>query len=349
MDVEYGYEKQQLLEMAFDPKMVDLALKRSTVKTLEGFIEWIEKNQDVAVEQLEKEASNPNAMTEEKQTANPEGEPISSMVNDEFNGILQSMGYSKFVSEKALFFTQSKSVEAAQEWIDEHKNDPDFEEELRMVKQEEGPKMSKEEAIKAAKELQATLRAKRKAEEEKNERERERNRIESTKALAQAKKEAEEAQYKRDIEELKRQKKKDEEDKKKILEQLQRDKEERFGKKFAGSAPVEKKQTPIEKIDVAIKQMRILYPTHSYPDTMKNCLATIVKVIENCVKNPTEEKFRKINKENAAFKARVGDVVGGLFILESIGFQDKDGFLVCDTVDSALFEEAASKIRPNAV
>ena len=231
MDIEYGYEKQQLTEMAFDPKLIDLAIQKAPVKTLEGFIEWIEQNQD-AVNQQQATGSDPNAMQEEKQTANPEGEAISEHVNQEFNAILQSMGYSKFVAEKALFFTQSASVEAAQEWIEQHKTDPDFEEELRIVKQEENrPKMTKEEAIQAAKELQAQLRAKRKAEEEKLEREREKQRIESTKALAQAKREAEEAQLKRDIEELKRQKKKDEEDKRKILEQLQRDKEERFGKK----------------------------------------------------------------------------------------------------------------------
>ena len=231
MDIEYGYEKQQLTEMAFDPKLIDLAIQKAPVKTLEGFIEWIEQNQD-AVNQQQATGSDPNAMQEEKQTANPEGEAISEHVNQEFNAILQSMGYSKFVAEKALFFTQSASVEAAQEWIEQHKTDPDFEEELRIVKQEDNrPKMTKEEAIQAAKELQAQLRAKRKAEEEKLEREREKQRIESTKALAQAKREAEEAQLKRDIEELKRQKKKDEEDKRKILEQLQRDKEERFGKK----------------------------------------------------------------------------------------------------------------------
>ena len=114
--------------------------------------------------------------------------------------------------------------------------------------------------------------------------------------------------------------------------------------------------------------MKIVYPSHNYPDTIKNCLGTILKVIgkmricyarvnvfvlmglENCLKNPTEEKFRKINKENPAFKARVGDIVGGIFILEALGFQvNSEGFLVLDSVDNKLFEEAAAKIKPHAV
>lgn len=45
------------------------------------------------------------------------------------------MGFSKNVSEKALFFTLSKggTTEKALEWIDQHADDPDFEEELKIV------------------------------------------------------------------------------------------------------------------------------------------------------------------------------------------------------------------------
>ena len=43
--------------------------------------------------------------------------------------------YSKNVSEKALLMTQNVGKDKALEWIEQHKNDPDFEEELRMMSQ----------------------------------------------------------------------------------------------------------------------------------------------------------------------------------------------------------------------
>lgn len=43
------------------------------------------------------------------------------------------MRHSKNVSEKALLFTENKTVEDALKWIEEHKGEADFEEELRMM------------------------------------------------------------------------------------------------------------------------------------------------------------------------------------------------------------------------
>lgn len=41
------------------------------------------------------------------------------------------MGNTKIVAEKALFMTQNKkTIEAALDWIDEHRDDEDFNEEL---------------------------------------------------------------------------------------------------------------------------------------------------------------------------------------------------------------------------
>jgi hypothetical protein len=48
----------------------------------------------------------------------------------------------------------------------------------------------------------------------------------------------------------------------------------------------------------------------------------------NILKNPNETKFQKINLSNENFKNRVGDVIGGIFILNTCGFQEEDGFLV---------------------
>jgi uncharacterized UBP type Zn finger protein len=37
-----------------------------------------------------------------------------------------SEGYSKNVAEKSLLLTKNKGIEGAKEWIEEHKDDPDF-------------------------------------------------------------------------------------------------------------------------------------------------------------------------------------------------------------------------------
>lgn len=45
------------------------------------------------------------------------------------------MGFTKIVAEKALFLTQDKgsTTDTALEWIDQHMDDPDFNEELKII------------------------------------------------------------------------------------------------------------------------------------------------------------------------------------------------------------------------
>lgn len=91
---------------------------------------------------------------------------------------LVEMGFGKDASEKALFMTQSsgQSVETALEWINQHQEDPDFNEPLLIVGQEgEGElkkeyqgNLSKEERIRIAEEKIKAARARRAEEEVKN-------------------------------------------------------------------------------------------------------------------------------------------------------------------------------------
>ena len=43
------------------------------------------------------------------------------------------MGFSKIVAEKSLFMVQGGGIPKAMEWIDNHREDADFEEELFIV------------------------------------------------------------------------------------------------------------------------------------------------------------------------------------------------------------------------
>ena len=97
------------------------------------------------------------------------------------------MGFGQHASEKALFMTMSKgqSVENALEWLGEHSEDPDFNEQLFMVgkegegdlKKEYAGNLSKEERIKIAEEKIMAARKKRENEKKVNEFEMEKMRI----------------------------------------------------------------------------------------------------------------------------------------------------------------------------
>eukprot|EP01016_Furgasonia_blochmanni_P024464 TRINITY_DN2637_c0_g1_i3.p1 TRINITY_DN2637_c0_g1~~TRINITY_DN2637_c0_g1_i3.p1 ORF type:complete len:337 (+),score=112.60 TRINITY_DN2637_c0_g1_i3:389-1399(+) len=263
-----------------------------------------------------------------------DGESISSHVNQEMVAILLSMGYSKNVAEKALFFVQSASVEKAQEWIDQNKNEPDFEEELRIVKQaDDAPKLTPEEAAQKARELQQLLRQKRLEREKEEELERERSRIKGGKELTEARRAMEEQQKKRDAEFRAKEKREDELAKQRMLEQLERDREERFGKKAVKTA-VHAAKPPKEQCDFIIKQMKTVYPVTMYPQQLKTCFTTIKIYLENILKNPGEEKFKKINLSNENFKKRIGDWIGGTNLLTAAGFQEENGFLLMHEINT---------------
>lgn len=106
------------------------------------------------------------------------------------------MGFGQHASEKALFMTMSKgqSVENALEWLGEHSEDPDFNEQLFMVgkegagelKKEYGGGLSKEERIRIAEEKIKAARIKREEEKKTNDFDMERSRILGQKMATQA-------------------------------------------------------------------------------------------------------------------------------------------------------------------
>jgi uncharacterized UBP type Zn finger protein len=113
----------------------------------------------------------------------PQGKSITEYVKADIVTQLIEMGFSKAVSEKACFFTQS-ILEKALEWIEEHQKDPDFEEELRIVGEEENkPKMTDEEIKQKAKELQELARKRYIQKQKELEEEQERNRIRQSKFI----------------------------------------------------------------------------------------------------------------------------------------------------------------------
>ena len=272
----------------------------------------------------------------------PETESISKYINLEVAKQLQEMGYSKNVSEKACLFSGS-ILDKALDWIGEHINDPDFEEEAKIMKQE-GPQQSTlapEEAKAKARELQEKMRKIHLQKQKELEEEQERNRIRTVKEMAKAKKLAEENEMRLFVERQKREKMEAEIERKKMLEQLARDKEERFGKKFDPytQESVKKEYTKEENVQYYLRSIKTLYPPFRAKETLKNCYSTIKVVLANILKNMSEDKFKKIKLTNPNVQERIVNVQLAVKTLNELGFVEEGEFLVVKNVDKDLFEK----------
>jgi hypothetical protein len=329
-----------LLDMGFTQEQITVALKHSQNKSLDGLVTWITDHPD-----LEEFAGKEPATGMQEEAPAQQGKPISGLVNQELAAGLEGMGYSKNVREKALLMTGNGSVEAALEWIENNKNAADFEEEMLMIQDESKPKLSAEEAAERAKELQVRMREQRKKKDAEEELERERNRIAGGKAMADAKRIMDEQQKKRDLEVYMKEKKEDAVAHDKILEQLEKDRRDRFGDKYVPLSQVSKEKPAIEQVQFGINQMRKVYPPFTYGDQLKVCWNTIKTVLGNILKNPDEPKFQTINLGNPNFKARVVDIVGGTYLLQQCGFVEENGHLVLKKKDPKLFQDAIALLE----
>ena len=68
------------------------------------------------------------------------------------------------------------------------------------------------------------------------------------------------------------------------------------------------------------------------------------RILDNFLKDPSNEKFSKINLSNNAYVTRVGNVIGGNVILKEAGFVEEDGFLTMKSSDLARIAEFVANI-----
>ena len=252
---------------------------------------------------------------------------------------LQEMGFSKNVSEKACLFTQS-NLERAVDWISEHQGDPDFEEPAQIeVSMEQKPKMSKEEAAIKAKELQQKMRKMHEEKQKEMDREHERLRIQNAKEMAKAREAEKERQAKFFVEKKKKREKEDAEHRRQVLEQLERDKAERLGKKYVPPEQKQKVYTKEENIQFLIKSIKTVYNPFRAGDTMKICFKTMKIMLNNIIKNPNEDKFKVIKLSNPNVHERVGKISIAIKIFEQLGFVKEDEIMTISNVDTDLFNK----------
>lgn len=96
-----------------------------------------------------------------------------------------------------------------------------------------------------------------------------------------------------------------------------------------------------------IKTVCTLYTEARAPGVATTCLKTCLTLINNAVKDPTNEKFLKVNLDNNAIKQRIATINGGLNILKGAGFENSDegNFLVLKTYDQKVLLEAAKQLQ----
>jgi len=91
-------------------------------------------------------------------------------------------------------------------------------------------------------------------------------------------------------------------DKARMREILERDKRERFGGTAAEyqAAEAAKVKSPAELVENGIKTVETLYTELRAPGVAKTCLKTVHTFIKNVQSDPSNEKFKRVNLENAA-------------------------------------------------
>ena len=276
-----------------------------------------------------------------QEEAKKETKSILEFIKPEVATQLQEMGFSKNVSEKACLFTNS-NIEQAIEWISQHQQDPDFEEPAQIeVSADQQPKvqMSKEEAAIKAKELQEKMRKIHEEKQKEIDREHEKMRIQNAKEMAKAREAEKERQAKIFVEQKKRREKEDAEHRRQVLEQLERDKAERLGKKYVPPEQKQKVYSKEENIQYFIKTIKTVYNPFRSGDTLKNCFKTLKVLLSNVVKNPNEDKFKHIKLSNPNIHERIGKISIALKLLEELGFVNNDELMTVTNVDIDLFNK----------
>jgi len=291
---------------------------------------------------------------------------------------LGEMGFEANRATRALYATGTSSIEQAVNWIVEHEGDADLD--LPLLVPKGGapkPKLSKEEAKQQAAELLRKAKLKREKEEREAEKLREQERVRSGKELAEAKRKEDEQERKRILEWRKREKAEEAKAKARIQEKLEEDRkarrlaqglpEEYTEEELRVRAEKEAKKAEEAKAKAAAAENR----PKPKPVTLQNELRallvkmkqshmeendrvtkgfnTLLTYLGNIMRNPAEEKFRKINLGNAAFQARLGSLEGGIDFLMKCGFKkDAAGeFLLMapDDVAAEVLNAAGSEIN----
>ncbi|KAK9757184.1 hypothetical protein RND81_01G146500 [Saponaria officinalis] len=256
---------------------------------------------------------------------------------------LEEMGFPFAGATRALYYSGNSGIEDAITWIVEHENDPDIDQ-LPLVPVDIDLDASKpfhvtEEVKVKASELRNAGRQLRKDKEKELEREREKERIRAGKELLDAKRIAEENARMRMIASIQAEKEEERRARQRIRQKLEADKAERrsnlglppvasssiqltFPKAREKSDVSKAVTSSTQKAELLSDCLRNLRRNHKGDDArVKRAFQTLYIYVNNVMKNPDVEKFRKIRVTNPVFQERVGSLTEAVRFLELCGFE----------------------------
>mmetsp|Transcript_14048 Transcript_14048/g.28061 ORF Transcript_14048/g.28061 Transcript_14048/m.28061 type:complete len:409 (+) Transcript_14048:34-1260(+) len=298
------------------------------------------------------------AMSEAEDDSGPKV-PITDKVNGDLMTQLKDMGFPDVRAEKALWLTGNENLEAAITWLADHGEDADIDEQLMVSEaQANKPKMSKEEQKALLEERLAKMRREKARQEKELAKQQELARIQSSKEMHEARKLQKEQEEKLRAEKEQREKDADARARAKIKAELEKDKRERMAKlgikpEEAAAAASAKPADPYKerRLELGTK-LRDLIGFHRNDPTTPNpatkAVETANKYVENIIKNPTEDKFRAINLENAAFQRLIGGKKGGMEMMAAIGFKAEDAKLKTDEQDMGWLQAVSTELQTAA-
>lgn len=97
----------------------------------------------------------------------------------------------------------------------------------------------------------------------------------------------------------------------------------------AAALEVSQRTAAIDSLAPALMDLNRRYKDTD-PAGLLTCLHTLRKYVDNLDKNSCDEKFQRINCENAAFKTRVGAFEGAVDVLIGCGFKQGEGVLAVE-------------------
>ncbi|XP_074568637.1 uncharacterized protein LOC141825148 [Curcuma longa] len=289
-------------------------------------------------------------------------------VNKQMLKEIESMGFATVRVIRALHFSGNSTTEAAINWLLEHENDPDIDEIPLVhvnVQIENGTSwMTPDEVRTRLEQLRELARKNRDVEEQGLQREREKERIRAGKELQEAMRINEENERKRNLLLRKVEKEEEKRARERIRQKLEEDKAERRRQlqlppqdpavvKHALSVQENKGSTHVKPTARAERMrdcLRSLKKNHKNDGVgVEKAFTTLAIYVRNVVKNPEEEKFRKIRLGNLNFQDRVGRLKGGMEFLELCGFEKVEGdkylYLPRDKVDLTVLNAALSQLH----
>jgi hypothetical protein len=267
--------------------------------------------------------------------------------------MLTDMGFDE--DKARLAASNFQEIEAAISWFEDGADESVLPHPARLMQEEEegeegGQGQVQDTRTREEKEadLQRKLaerRRQREEEEKQAEVERERQRREAGKNIGRVQEDLEALQKKRDYEARRKEQQEERKERERLRALIQRDREERAthggklpsrlgvegytpsvgydGGEEKGEEPATEPREQLHGME-AVEQYLVTLGRYRAGGDGGTAMKTVRAYLKNLLKDPQDERFQSINMDNNAFKTRVKPFVGGVQILQEVGFERRD-------------------------